>query len=214
MDPQGLTNTQEPAQQVQVEADTTQQPATQAAKETVENQVQPERTVPYSRFSEVNKAYRETQRRLAELESAKKLQGYDPSDLEQVMQHPYVQDLMLRQAKTELREHAKDVLDQYESIPSTVKKAILANVRGFVKESTNDIETAKIDIQEYIESILEEFDEAKPKDKLEFPVAATNAPPVTKSSAPAEIQKILEKAPEEWTPEDMAAMENFKTIAK
>lgn len=212
-EPQVQSNTQEPNQQAQVETDTTQQPATPAVKETVENQ-QPERTVPYSRFSEINKAYRETQRRLAEIEGKQRLQGYDPNDLEQIMQHPYVQDLMLKQAKTELREYAKDVLDQYENIPAPVKKAILANVRGFVKESTQDVETAKLDIQEYIEQILEEVGETEPQKKAEFPVASTNAPTATKSSTPDQIQKILSKPPEEWTPEDMATMENFKTIAK
>lgn len=212
-EPQVQSNTQEPIQQAQVETDTTQQPATPAVKETVENQ-QPERTVPYSRFSEINKAYRETQRRLAEIEGKQRLQGYDPNDLEQIMQHPYVQDLMLKQAKTELREYAKDVLDQYENIPAPVKKAILANVRGFVKESTQDVETAKLDIQEYIEQILEEVGETEPQKKAEFPVASTNATPVSKSSTPAEVQKIMAKPPEEWTPEDMAALENYKTIAK
>lgn len=198
-----------------VESATTQPDTTQPVKETPELSVSqspaPEKTVPYSRFSEVNKQFREVQRKLAEREAKDRMVGYEGEDVEKLMGHPFVQDLLLKQAKRELTDYAKDVLDQYPNIPSAVKKAILANVRGFVKEATTDVETAKLDLQEYIESIVEETPAATtPQTLKDFPVVGTTAATSPKGSTPADVQKIFEKPVDEWTEEDQKTLDNFK----
>lgn len=183
-----------------------QQPAIEDAKS------ESEKMIPYTRFQQVNKSWREAQRELAEMKSKQQIAKYDPNDMESVMGHPFVQDLMLKQAKQELTSYARDLIGNYPSIPKSVQKAVLANVRGFVKESTQDVETAKLDLQEYIESIIEEFAPQDPP-PANFPVAGTNATTGAKSGAtPEKIQKILNKAPEEWTDDDMKVIEEYKSI--
>ena len=173
-----------------------------------------EKTVPYSRFSEVNKKFKETQRRLAEVEGSQKLSQYDLNDTEQVLQHPLVQEMMIKQAKTELTDYARETLEQYPNLHPAVKKAILGNARGFVNENTTDVETAKLDLQDYIESIAEEA-QAQPTPPKNFQVASTN---VSKSDTPgvrpADIQKILEKPIDTWTDEEANVVENYRKNSK
>lgn len=193
-----------------VESETTTPPS-QVGNETAEPTVPPmtqEKTVPYSRFSEVNKGFREAQRKLAEYESKSKLSQYDPNDMEAVMAHPYVQELLIKQAKSELTSYAKDKLDSNPAIPEAVKKAILANVRGFVKESTTDVDSAKIDIDEYIDSITEApVPGMNPK---VIPVAPTTAQESASGTTPMEVQEILETPVDEWTDEQAKVVANYK----
>lgn len=194
------------AEATSVEPETTS-PDSQQGNETTEPSV-PEKTVPYSRFSEVNKGYREAQRRLAEYESKSKLSQYDPNDMEAVMAHPYVQELLIKQAKSELTAYAREKLDANPNIPEAVKKAILSNVRGFVKESTTDVDSAKIDIDEYIDSITE-APVTQPNPKV-IPVAATQAQETASGATPAEIQEILETPVDEWTDEQAKLVAQYK----
>ncbi len=176
-------------------------------------QTPPERTVPYSRFSEVNKSWKEAQRKLAEVEREKQLSGLDPNDANAIFSHPIVQELLIKQAKSELTDFTRGILDNYPTLDSRIKKAVLANVRGFVKEGTTDIESAKLDIQEYIESVLEE-ESQKPGQK-NFPVASTNAPSVLQPVKPAEVEKILAKPVTEWSDEETKIVEDYsKTLPK
>lgn len=193
-----------------VEPETTQ-PASHQGNETAEvsqPQTPVEKTIPYSRFAEVNKGLREAQRRLAEYESKSKLSQYDPNDMEAVMAHPYVQELLIKQAKSELTSYAKDKLDSNPSIPEAVKKAILANVRGFVKESTTDVDSAKIDIDEYIDSITE-APVTQPNPKV-IPVAPSTAQESASGATPMEVQEILETPVDEWTDEQAKVVADYK----
>jgi hypothetical protein len=174
--------------------------------------VTPERTVPYGRFSEVNKSWKEAQRELAEYKREKQLSQFDPNDMNAVLSHPVVQEALIKAAKYELTDYTRNVLEQYPTLNPQVKKAILANVRGFVKEGTTDVESAKLDIQEYIESILE--GEA-PAAKKNFPVVATNTPSVVQPVKPAEVEKILAKSVDSWTDQEMKIVEDYtKTLPK
>lgn len=205
-----VIDTADASQEATVEPVTTQ-PESQQVNETTEQHapVTPvEKTIPYSRFAEVNKGYREAQRKLAEYESKSKLSQYDPNDMEAIMAHPYVQELLIKQAKTELTTFASDLLDSHPEIPDAVVKAIKANVRGFVKENTTDVESAKIDLQEYIESLIENVGPVnKPK---VIPVASTTPKESPSGANPVEVQAILEKPLDEWTEEDAKTVDTYK----
>lgn len=194
-----------------VETDTTQ-PQSQEVNKTAGGQPEAqkpiERTIPYSRFSEVNKGYKELQRKLAEYEQKSKLSQYSEDDMGQVMNHPFVQDLLVKQATYELKEFVKDALDGQPEIPENVKKAILSNPRGFVKETTTDVESAKIDIQEYIDSLVEQLSAQLPPKK--FPVAATKVQETSSTANPVEVQQILEKPVDEWTEDEAKLVTQYK----
>lgn len=174
-----------------------------------------ERTIPYKRFQEVNSKFKEAQRKLAELEGSQQLNQYDPEDLQSVLGHPIVQEMMIKQAKQELTDYARETLDQYPTLNPAVKKAILANVRGFVKETTQDVESAKLDLQEYIEGIIEEADAQQPQAPKSFQVANTNvAKPDIEGTKPAEIAEILNKPVDEMSDEEVAIVQRYKNSKK
>ena len=197
-----------------VEAETTQvdspQPEQTVAPEPVAPQTPAERTIPYSRFAEVNKGYKEMQRKLAEIESKSKLSQYSEEDMNTVLQHPYVQELLISQAKRDLTDFASELLDQYPQVPDAVKKAIKANVRGFVKETTTDVESGKIDIQEYIESLVEQLGPQTTAPQKSITVASTSAPETVSAARPADIQKVMEKPMDEWTEQDAQLVDQYK----
>lgn len=160
---------------------------------------------------------RELQRQLAEKENAASLERFDPNDLEQIVQHPLVQELMLKQAKQELTDYAREKLSNLDTIPEVVKKAILKNVRGFVNETTTDINTAKLDIDEYIEGLAEESANNKQPEvpTKEFPVATTNVPATETSGAnSAEVEKILNKPVDEMSPAELKVASDFRAKIK
>ena len=174
-----------------------------------------ERQVPISVLQKERKQRQEFQRKLAEIEGSQKLSQYDQADMETVMAHPYVQELLIKQAKQELTDYARQTLEEFPTLNPAVKKAILKNARGFVNETTTDVETAKLDLREYIEGILEGEAETQPTTPKTFPVAATN---VAKTDVPgvrpAEIQKILEKPVDEWTEKETDAIDEYSKSHK
>ena len=189
------------------------QPQEQTTEET--ETVVPERTIPYGRFSEVNNKLKEAQRKLAEVEGSQKLSQYDPNDLEAVMGHPFVQEILIKQAKQELTDYARTTLESYPNLHPAVKKAILSNARGFVNETTTSVDQAKLDLQDFIDGLAEEADTATTPTPKAIKVATTN---VSKTDVqgvrPAEIEKILDKPPLEWTDKDYEVVEEFKRTQK
>jgi hypothetical protein len=187
-----------------------EQPSQVAEEETPEVQSLPqvERQVPLKELIEERKKRQEISRELAQLKTGNQMSKYDPNDLETIMQHPMVQELILKDAKRELNDYTRDLLGQYPTVPELVKKAMLKNVRGFVNENTADVETAKIDILEYVEALAAETTPA-PVQKG-FPVAATNLPTTESSTANSnEVNKILNKPVDEWSKEEEAALGEF-----
>ena len=168
-----------------------------------------ERTIPYSRFQEVNKGYNDLKRRLAEIESRTKLGQVSEEDQAAIMSHPFVQELLVKQAKYELNEFTKGMLDEHPEIPEAVKKAMLANVRGFVKETTTDVESAKVDIQEYIDSYADSLGEEKPQPKT-IQVASTQTKESASTARPMDIQRILDKPIDEWTDDEAQTVDKYK----
>lgn len=192
--------TQPEPQQVNETTDTSgQKPAVQEAQE---------RMVPIRVVQEERKQRHEAQRKLAEYEQKSKLSQYDPNDTEALMAHPFVQELLIKQAKSELTTYAREKLDGLPQVPEAVKKAILANVRGFVKETTSDVDSAKIDIDEYIESLLEEVT-TQPQPKV-IPVASTQQKESASGATPMAVQEILETPVDEWTDEQAKIVDQYK----
>lgn len=181
----------------------TAEPAQSAAREAQE------RMVPISVVQKERKERQELQRRLAEYEQKSKLSQYDENDVSAIMSHPFVQELLIKQAKSELTEFAKGTLDEHPEIPEPVKKAILTNVRGFVKETTTDVESAKIDIQEYIDSLVEQFP-AQPVQPKTFPVASTTAKETVSGAKPMDVQQVLDKPVDEWSDDEAKLVDQYK----
>lgn len=169
-----------------------------------------ERTVPITALQEERKRRQELQRQLAQRESEAQLGQYDPEDLNTILQHPMVQELILKDAKRELTDYARDVLEQYPTLNPQVKKAILRNARGFVNETTTDLETAKVDLLEQIEEFAQEVAAEQAVAPKGHQVASTNVPTTQNTGAkPSDIQKILDKPVTDWTNEEEAAVEAY-----
>lgn len=205
-----VTDTVPAADAATVETGTTT-PSSQQGNETAEPASPApvvEKTIPYARFAEVNKGLREAQRKLAEYEQKSKLSQYDPNDIETVMAHPYVQELLIKQAKSELTSYAREKLDANPGIPEAVKKAMLSNIRGFVKESTTDIDSAKVDIDEYIDGFATDTT-VQPKPKT-IPVASTQVAESASGATPKSVQEILETPVDEWTEDQAKIVDQYK----
>lgn len=212
-------------QATEVEAETTSQPEAPAEKKTAEvaggsqaSAPPPVRTVPYQALDKERTLRKEAQRKLAELQAQAQPQYQNPAeqqgdDWEKVITHPFVQNLMMQQAKRELTDYARELLDQYPQIPDPVKKAILKNPRGYVQETTTDVENAKLDLAEYVETLVEsEVAPAAPAKA--FPVAATNATGTQTAARPADVARILAKPVEDWTKEEEQIVAEYQQSAK
>lgn len=190
----------------------------QAQEQTVENagqsvtQEAQERMVPISVVQKERKQRQQLQRELAELKGSQQLNQYDPNDMEGVLAHPYVQELMIKQAKQELTDFTREALEEYPNLHPQLKKGILSNVRGFVKETTQDVEAAKLDIIEYIEGLAEEAEAqaAVTPNPKEIKVASTNVTNVTPATRPADIARILAKPVDEMTETEMKIVDDYR----
>ena len=155
---------------------------------------------------------RELQKKIADLESKNARSQVDPDDYDSWAANPLSQDLMLKVAKQELTDFAREELEKYPTLNPTIKKAILKNVRGFVNEKTTDVEVAKVDIVEFIEDVIDE--QGTPETQLPkkgFTVAKTNT--TTSDSNPAnsaEVQKILDKDVMDWSDEEEKIVADYQ----
>lgn len=204
-------NTTEVQPQAEETADQTSQPDEQTTEtpETSVDQTQ-ERTVPLQALKEERARRQELQRKLAEKESSQAMSQLDPDDYEAWVSNPMSQELIIKVAKQELTDYAREALDNYPTLHPQVKKAILKNARGFVNETTTDVETAKVDLQEYIESIAEEAS-AQPEPSKAFKVANTNVQTDSgKGANTGQIDAILNKPVNEWTDDDEATVAEYQ----
>jgi hypothetical protein len=121
----------------------------------------------------------------------------------------------LKDAKRELTDYTRDLMDKYPTVPEAVKKAILRNPRGYVNESTQDVETAKLDILEYVEGLAAEFEANQAPVQKGFPVAATNMPATEAATTGInEVSKILDKPVEDVTEDEHKALEEYRKRLK
>jgi len=158
-------------------------------------------------LAQEREARKRYQRELAERESGN--QGDQPQgDPQDVWSHPDVQKLLIKQAESELKEGAKDLLDQYPDIPANVKKAILRNPRGFVQPNTSTVPLALIDIQDYLEEMATELanDGAQTPPVRDVKVMGNNGPAKGADPDEALASEAMKTPPEEWTAEQEAAV--------
>lgn len=148
-------------------------------------------------------------REQADYKGRKALENLPGDNLEEVMGHPMVQELQLKVAEFELKEGVKDILENYPNLPKALSSAILKNPRGYVNPATTDVQNALLDIQDYLEGIYPDFQATTTVQPKTVPVAGTNKV-VGASGLNADIQEILTIPPEEWTPEQEAAIQAYK----
>jgi len=148
-------------------------------------------------------------REQADYKGRKVLENLPGDNLEEVMGHPMVQELQLKVAEFELKEGVKDILENYPDLPKALSSAILKNPRGYVNPATTDVQNALLDIQDYLEGIYPDFQATTRVQPKTVPVAGTNKV-VGASGLNADIQEILTIPPEEWTPEQEAAIQAYK----
>ncbi len=167
--------------------------------------------VPISVVQKERKQRQELQRKLAELEGSRKLSQVDPDDYNTWLANPMSQELMIKVAKQELTDYTRTLLESYPNLHPVLKKAILKNVRGFVQEATTDVESAKLDLQDYVESIAQEADAAAPVTQTpkNFQVATTNSSKTVQGTRPADVEKILAKPITDWTEKEADIVENY-----
>lgn len=174
----------EPVPQTPVKEPTTPEPPVELTPEDI-GKMKTENARLRAGQSTFERKLRESSQKLAEFEGQQRFGGMTPETAEQLMAHPFVQDLMLKTAEYQLKDGVKEVLDRYPDTPEAVKKAVLANPRGFVNVGTSTVEDALWDIEEYLSSLSETTPPAKPEEVnrpsgKEFSVANTN--PVTPKS--------------------------------
>jgi hypothetical protein len=171
-------------------------------------EAQQERTVPLSALTAERQKWQKRVREMQSEVSKQKPPAYDPSDPNSKEQ--YVRHLESQVAENQLKDKTRDLLKDYPDLPKSLRKAILRNPLGFCKPGTRDIENGVLDIQEYVEDQLSEI-EVTPQLKT-VQVAGGNTPATSQSSqSPADIQKILNKSIDEWTPEEIKLVEAYKT---
>ena len=154
--------------------------------------------------------YKALMREQAEEQGRRRLENLPGDNVEEVMQHPLVQDLLVKQAEYELKEGVKEVLENYPNLPKALSNAILKNPRGYVNPATTDVQNALLDIQDYLEGIYPEFAKEMPSvAPKNVPVAGTNKV-VGASTQNVDIRELLETPVEEWTPEQEKAFEAHK----
>ncbi|MDP4272549.1 MAG: hypothetical protein Q8909_20870 [Bacteroidota bacterium] len=139
-------------------------------------------------------------------------QGNQPTaDPQDIWSNPEVQKLLIKQAESELKEGAKDLLDQYPNVPGNVKKAILKNPRGFINPNTTTVPLALIDIQDYLEEVDAELagEATQAPTVRDVKVLGNNGP--AKAADPDEVlaSEAMKTPPEEWTTEQEAAVERL-----
>jgi len=176
-----------------------------------------DKMVPYQALKEARAKERKAMRELAKYQNQSQFGQYDPEELGSVRNHPYVQQLEIKQAEAELKRGTEEVFENYPNIPAHIRKAILRNPRGFVSPTTTDVSQALSDIESYLESLNEELADASPAPAPEapkaFPVAGMNAPAATTGpNIPAEVQRILSKPMDEWTEADNKVIDDAKKL--
>lgn len=159
---------------------------------------------------------RELQRKLAEYENKERMAAVPQDNLEEVMAHPMVQELLIKTANFELKEGVKDIFEEYPNLPKEVKDAILKNPRGFVQESTQDVQNALLDIRDYVESISQAYQAPVVPAQVpkNIPIAGNNQV-INGDKAEAGVEEILATPPAEWTPEQAATVRKAReSLAK
>lgn len=158
---------------------------------------------------------RKWQKRLREREGQsgqdRQVPQYNPDDPN--AQSQYVQSLESQVAESQLKDKARDLLKDYPELPKHIKQAILRNPLGFCKSGTKTVNAGVLDIQDYVEEIVEGLEDvsgSQPTPKT-VQVAGSNTPATSQPGAtPADVQKILNKPVFEWTDAEVKLVSDYK----
>lgn len=90
-----------------------------------------------------------------------------------VLQHPLTRTALDKLATYQLKEGVEEVLKNFPNVPKDVVKAIKANPRGFVQSTTQTVDDAINDIEDYLTNTFGESIQPVEAGK-EFPVVQPN----------------------------------------
>lgn len=136
-------------------------------------------------------------------------QGLAGESMDEIFSNPAVQDLLVKNAEYQMKEGLDEILSQYPQLPKAVVNAIKRNPRGYVRPETNDVQNALLDIQDYVEEIYPEFQNAATPTPKTVPVIGNNGSPGSSRNIDAEVANILAIPIEEWTPEQSKLVSEF-----
>jgi len=177
---------------------------------------QEERTVPLSVLLEERRKARERIRTLQRGQSSGNQVSDQASTGARDIDPRYVQQLQTRVAVSELQEFARDKVKDYPDLPKYLKRAIINNPRGFIKATTSDVESGKLDIEDYLEDEQARYedDQAKampPSPKKTVHVTGGNRPDnIQPGATPADIQKLINTPVDEWTKTDRERLKEYR----
>jgi len=119
------------------------------------------------------------------------LDGADPKVLEALRSSDTkLDELSLTNRELAVKDKVRDLMDsdEYKNIPATIRKAIIRNPLGFVNRSSESLEDAVADIQDYLD---EELDNPSVKPQGQ-PEPDNQTPPVSGSgpAKPTEHQEV------------------------
>lgn len=173
----------------------------------------PDATQLQSQIDNLNKALQFERNRNKQLTRGRQTEVPGNPENAELYQNPEYQRLALQNATYALRDGAKDIIARYPQLPPAVAKAINHNPRGWVNEGTSDIDNALLDIEENIINYLqgEGLENATQPGAQPQPVqiAQTNKGTATDKNVEAELDRIKDIPPEEWTPEEEALVDSF-----
>lgn len=176
-----------------------------------------ERTVPLSVLLEERRKSRE---RIRALQRGQSIRGQTteptPQPGGQGIDPRYVAELQTKVAIGELQEFARQKVKDYPALPKYLKRAIINNPRGFIKSQTSDVETGKLDIEDFLEDEQARYEDEEAKNMPLVPkktvhVTGGNTPDsIQPGATPADIQKILNSPVDEWTKTDRERLKEYR----
>lgn len=171
-----------------------------------------ERLVSERKYNSVQEQNRRLRQQLAETQRNRGQNAVtvNPVNQDGSVNPEYVANLELKTAELELKDGARKLLKSYPDLDKAVKRAILRNPRGFVRQDTQDVQTGLMDIEDYLAELSDAgaVTTSVPPVKKQVPVAGTNIPAATQGGTnDAEVAAILAKPVTEWTEADRAKLD-------
>lgn len=132
-----------------------------------------------SLYEESEKRRKGLDKRLSQLRRGSQQDGIDPNLPEDQRTQAELDSLRLYKAENQLKLEATEILDRYPKIPKGLRNAIIKNPRGFINSTTQTVEDAILDLEEYIANANEEVEVGEtptvPNDPKQVRIASQNA---------------------------------------
>lgn len=119
-------------------------------------------------------------KKLSQMRKGSQQGGIDPNLPEDQREKAELENLRIYKAENQLKSEAKEILDRYPDFPKRLRNAIINNPRGFINTSTQTVEDAVLDLEEYIANEWDEHEKesssaAPDNDPKKVKVASQNA---------------------------------------